>query len=573
MPTPAFGSQIRFSDVTTEFGLTVNPPSRGLGADFRFAAGTYYPITPVIPTGATATIKLSSDLGGRTYVFNNGIPTWIATMNFGVGNQGVICCLDTSENIYVGGALTVATATAYNAGTATGTNSTYVATTLGGVAIAKYNSSGVVQWVTEIDGAGNDQFGSVVFTNNLYACGRAGTTWPTAWDAGSSVSGQTMNTSTVPTATIGFYVAKYNSSGIAQFMVGYGNSGGVGTNAHTLAIDPSENVYISARAGGPVQTAWAFGPGGTTNINYPTPSTSTTVNCIVIKWNSAGTPQWIAFIKTTLSTGYGTGVAWNNAASQVGVTANSGGSVQAVAYDANQNPQTTGITCTKASGTSSTLVAAYNAAGVAQWITLVDNTLTNDIKACGYLSSDSAGNWYVCGTSASGLAPVAYSAGTTTGTTAALTPLLTGAWLVKFNSSGAVQWIAMIDSTSSVSNYGMSVYVDMVDNIYVTVNTTTAGATVNAYNAGSSTIALTSLTPTGTSSVVVKYNTSGTVQNMMISYDGTTFTYFVGNNQRINNKLYSTFTGTAGTWTAYGTDNTSNVVSANTGTGILVKYV
>lgn len=68
MPTPATGSTIKYTDVTTEFTLTVNPPSRAIGADFRFAGGTYTPASPAIPTGSTATISLSGDLGGRTKV-------------------------------------------------------------------------------------------------------------------------------------------------------------------------------------------------------------------------------------------------------------------------------------------------------------------------------------------------------------------------------------------------------------------------------------------------------------------------------------------------------------------------
>jgi len=573
MPTPAVNSTIKFSDVTTEFILSVNPPPRALGADFRFAGGTYTPASPAIPTGATATIRLSADLGGRTRIESNlGLPTWIATMNFGVGQQGVVCCLDSSENIYVGGALVTTTATAYNAGTTTGTNSTYVATTLGGVGLAKYNSSGIVQWVTEVDGAGNDQFGFVTFTNNLYVGGRAGTSWPTAYNAGSSTVGQTMSTTGIA-VTIGYYIAKYNSSGIAQFMIGYGNSSGTGSFSSTIVTDSSENIYCAGRTGGPGQSAWAFGPGGTTNINYPTPASSTGINCIVIKWNSAGTPQWIAMIRSN-GAGYGTGVAWNNAASQLGVTANSGGSIQAIAYNANQNPPTTGITCTRASSTSSTLVTAYNTGGTVLWTTIVDGTLTTDAKSCGFLDSDSSGNWYVCGTSASGIAPTAYSAGTSTGTTSAKTPLLSGAWLAKFNSSGDVQWIAMVDSTASVNNYGMSVHVDTNNDVYFTTFCNTGQSTVNAYNAGSNTIALTSRVPSGCPWTVWKYNSSGIVQNVIVGWNGANYNSLVGNNKTMNSKLYSTFTGTAGiiNWTVYGANNTTNVVSANPAAGALVKF-
>ena len=78
MPTPAVGSTINFTNVTTEFGLTINPPARGLGADFRFAGGSYTPASPAIPTGGTSTISLSANLGGRTKFVPapSGLYTW-----------------------------------------------------------------------------------------------------------------------------------------------------------------------------------------------------------------------------------------------------------------------------------------------------------------------------------------------------------------------------------------------------------------------------------------------------------------------------------------------------------------
>lgn len=66
MPTPAIGTTITYTNVTNEFTLSINPPSRAIGADFRFAGGTYTPASPAIPTGATSAIRLSGDLGGRT---------------------------------------------------------------------------------------------------------------------------------------------------------------------------------------------------------------------------------------------------------------------------------------------------------------------------------------------------------------------------------------------------------------------------------------------------------------------------------------------------------------------------
>jgi len=68
MPTPPSGSTITFTNIATEFTLSINPPSRSMNTDFRFASGTYTPASPAIPIGAGTTIRLSADLGGRTKV-------------------------------------------------------------------------------------------------------------------------------------------------------------------------------------------------------------------------------------------------------------------------------------------------------------------------------------------------------------------------------------------------------------------------------------------------------------------------------------------------------------------------
>lgn len=74
MPTPAVNTTITFTNVANEFALAINPPSRAMGANFRFASGTYSPASPAIPTGGSAAIRLSGDLGGRTRV--TGLYTW-----------------------------------------------------------------------------------------------------------------------------------------------------------------------------------------------------------------------------------------------------------------------------------------------------------------------------------------------------------------------------------------------------------------------------------------------------------------------------------------------------------------
>ena len=82
MPTPAIGTTITYTNVTNEFTLSINPPSRAIGVDFRFAGGTYTPASPAIPTGATSTIRLSGDLGGRTKVSAGPLYPWTVSTTY-----------------------------------------------------------------------------------------------------------------------------------------------------------------------------------------------------------------------------------------------------------------------------------------------------------------------------------------------------------------------------------------------------------------------------------------------------------------------------------------------------------
>jgi hypothetical protein len=120
--------------------------------------------------------------------------------------------------------------------------------------VAKYNSSGVQQWI------------------NQYAGAAAGNDFATAvWIDGSSnvyVTGSTLNATADSNDVV---TIKYNSSGIQQWAVlyngGYGNDGG-----SDITVDGSGNVYIS----------------GTTNTG-----TSTYFDGLLIKYNSSGTQQYV----------------------------------------------------------------------------------------------------------------------------------------------------------------------------------------------------------------------------------------------------------------------------------------
>jgi hypothetical protein len=120
--------------------------------------------------------------------------------------------------------------------------------------VAKYNSSGVQQWINQYAGAaGGNDFATAMWidgSSNVY------------------VTGSTLNSAVDSNDVV---TIKYNSSGTQQWAVlyngGYGNDGG-----SDITVDGSGNVYIS----------------GMTNTG-----TSTYFDGLLVKYNSSGTQQYV----------------------------------------------------------------------------------------------------------------------------------------------------------------------------------------------------------------------------------------------------------------------------------------
>jgi hypothetical protein len=77
------------------------------------------------------------------------------------------------------------------------------------------------------------------------------------------------------TASVGnrnYATVKYNSAGVKQWVAGYNGPGNSHDEAYALAIDDAGNVYV---------TGYSYGLSGTTD--YAT-----------IKYNNAGSRQWVA---------------------------------------------------------------------------------------------------------------------------------------------------------------------------------------------------------------------------------------------------------------------------------------
>lgn len=242
--------------------------------------------------------------------------------------------------------------------------------------IAKYNSSGTIQWQRRLGGTGNDYFYGVGVdsSDNIYASG---------YTASAGAGGEDA------------LIVKYNSSGTLQWQRTLGDSG---TNrAWDLAVDSSDDIIIGGNTGSPF-------------------------NGLLAKYNSSGTLQWSRSIGGSGSE-----------------------TILGIAVDSSDNIVFAASTTTDGAGGTSLLVGKCNSSGVVQWKKTLGGTNTDN----GYnVAVDSNDNIIING--------ITQNAGGGS-----------YAWIiVKYNSSGTLQWQKALSGTGS--DFGRGVAVDANNNVLAT---------------------------------------------------------------------------------------------------------
>ena len=136
---------------------------------------------------------------------SSGSIQWQRTLGGLDGETGYSVAIDSADNVYVFG---------YTDSTGEGSND---------FLLAKYNSSGSIQWQRVLGGFSSDIGESVAIdsADNVYVLGRTSST-----GAGFS----------------DFLLAKYDSSGTIQWQRVLGGAGD--ESAHSVAIDSADNVYV-----------------------------------------------------------------------------------------------------------------------------------------------------------------------------------------------------------------------------------------------------------------------------------------------------------------------------------------
>jgi Beta-propeller repeat len=279
-----------------------------------------------------------------------GQEQWVARYGDPVGRYGAAAItVDDSSNVYV-----------------TGTSG-------GDYVTVKYNSAGAEQWVARygneaaaigvaVDGAGNVYVTGTSYQGGSDCCDYATIKynsagqeqWVAVYDSGPAdgqdeayaiavdslgnvyVTGGSA-TGPQPPSTVDYATVKYNSAGQEQWVARYNGPGDGDDQANAIAIDSSDNVYVT----------------GGSDADYAT-----------IKYNPAGGEEWVV-----LYSGPGNG----------------GDAAQAIAIDGSDDVYVTGTSA----GGSATI--KYNAAGQEQWVARYEGAVAEDIAV------DGSGNVYVTG--------------------------------------------------------------------------------------------------------------------------------------------------------------------------------
>lgn len=357
--------------------------------------------------------------------------------------------------------------------------------------IAKYNTNGGIQWAARISGL-QDYTGISVESDssgNVYAIGNYSSNPATVFNANGTSFGTLTNSGSSDT-----YIVKYNTSGTVQWTTRISGAGG--EDGLTIYVDASGNVYASGYYDSSPVTF--FNANGT---SFGTRGNSGG-DVFVVKYNTNGAVQW-----TTQMTSDGRDDGND-------ITVDSSGNV----YVCGSFTGGTTLRCFSADGvrfatlsrlgTDTGFVVKYNSSGTGQWASRITTAASNSVYAKS-IDVDSTGNVYVIGYY-SGTVTFYNADGTAFGTTlanasAGFFDVLIG----KYNTDGAVQWVARAASSSNASKQGYGISTDSSGNVYIVGYY--AGGTFTFYNSNGN--IFTSLGHSAGSEVfVVKYNTGGTGQ-------------------------------------------------------------
>jgi len=217
----------------------------------------------------------------------SGVAQWVQP----ISAQNALCefgtlALDGDGNIYV-----VGRAEGQPGGTCSfGTGLTATVTAPGGngnAVLAKYDSSGVAQWIQTVnsDALLGSDFATVTTDSqgNIYVAGFGMVGG--SFDFGNGVSA-TVSANSNASAVMGAIIAKYDATGAAIWAQSVSSTNLLASSFVSLAVDGNGNAYVVGNIDGPA-SSYSLG-------NGVSGSSGTTVfgSSFLAKYDSSGTPQW-----------------------------------------------------------------------------------------------------------------------------------------------------------------------------------------------------------------------------------------------------------------------------------------
>jgi len=295
---------------------------------------------------------------------SSGTKQWTRLLGTAVSDSAWAVAVDGSGNVYISGF------TDGNLGGETNSGGT-------DAFLAKYNSSGTLQWTRLLGNATLTYSYAVAVASggNIYISGMTRGTLDGETNAGIQ----------------DIFVAKYNNSGTRQWTRMLGST--VFDYCYGVAVDGSENIYAAGHSYGHFD--------GLTN----TDGTGATEDVFLAKFNSSGTKQWSRFFG-------GTG---NDVAS-------------GLAVDTSGNAYITGNTNADLDGQTNVgghdlFVMKYDTSGTRQWTQMLGTALGEYGRS---VAVDGSGNSYLTGMTDGNLDGVTNAGGN-------------DAYLVKYDTSGTLQ--------------------------------------------------------------------------------------------------------------------------------------
>ena len=245
---------------------------------------------------------------------------------------------------------------------------------------------------------------------------------------------------------------KFNTSATVDWQTSLSTSSNDATYMYSINLDSSNNVYVA----------------GTFTRNWQASTKSPTYQ--IAKYNTNGALQWqrnLGYGFTSFVPNFGQGLVVEKSTGNFYVTGD--------VVDGSVGSQTTQMTLLK-----------YNSSGIIQWARDMGTSGTNEHSKA--VALDSTGNVYIVGST------------TISGQNAAA--------IVKYNSSGVLQWQKCLSGTTNSNlNEFSSITIDSSDNIFVCGRTNVATLTVG---------------------MIAKYNSSGTLIWQRKIYDSTGISLLYG---------------------------------------------